>query len=188
MRTVMTSSGATAVQVVWSWRKGSRSIEHIGSAHDDGDSATHIATRHRYRDFPGVWEIALDGSEFIQRTLPCRSQRRRQRFGLLIESHAVSKFESPQAGIENGDRDRVAHCDVSNLLRCLVEYSLEGNGWCECNGRVEHLSFSARLASADFCVDRRRAHEWILRAPIIKRNGGAPSRAPPFSRATSIAC
>ena len=35
MRTVKTKSGATAVQIVWSSRRGSRSIEHIGSAHDD---------------------------------------------------------------------------------------------------------------------------------------------------------
>ena len=34
LRTVKTSSGATAVQIVWSSRRGSRSIEHIGSAHD----------------------------------------------------------------------------------------------------------------------------------------------------------
>lgn len=32
VRTVKTSSGATAVQIVWSWHKGSRSIEHLGSA------------------------------------------------------------------------------------------------------------------------------------------------------------
>jgi hypothetical protein len=35
MRTVKTSSGATAVQVVWSSRRGSREIEHLGSAHDE---------------------------------------------------------------------------------------------------------------------------------------------------------
>ena len=35
MRTVKTTSGATAVQVVWSSRRGSRKIEHFGSAHDD---------------------------------------------------------------------------------------------------------------------------------------------------------
>ena len=35
VRTVRTSSGATAVQIVWSSRRGSRSIEHIGSAHDE---------------------------------------------------------------------------------------------------------------------------------------------------------
>ena len=35
IRTVRTSSGARAVQIVYSRRKGSRQLEHIGSAHDD---------------------------------------------------------------------------------------------------------------------------------------------------------
>lgn len=35
LRTVRTSSGAIAVQIVHSYRRGSRQIEHIGSAHDD---------------------------------------------------------------------------------------------------------------------------------------------------------
>ena len=39
VRTVKTSSGATAVQIVWSSRRGSRSIEHLGSAHDDAGLA-----------------------------------------------------------------------------------------------------------------------------------------------------
>jgi hypothetical protein len=33
LRTVKTSSGATAVQIVRSSRRGSRDIEHLGSAH-----------------------------------------------------------------------------------------------------------------------------------------------------------
>ena len=33
VRTVRTASGATAVQIVHSTRRGSREIEHIGSAH-----------------------------------------------------------------------------------------------------------------------------------------------------------
>jgi len=37
VRTVKTKSGATAVQVVWSSQRGSRSIEHIGSAHDEAE-------------------------------------------------------------------------------------------------------------------------------------------------------
>jgi hypothetical protein len=37
IRTVKTASGARAVQIVYSRRKGSREIEHIGSAHDDAD-------------------------------------------------------------------------------------------------------------------------------------------------------
>jgi Transposase DDE domain len=37
VRTVKTASGATAVQIVYSFHHGSREIEHIGSAHDDGE-------------------------------------------------------------------------------------------------------------------------------------------------------
>ena len=39
MRTVKTKSGATAVQIVHSNRRGSRQIEHIGSAHTDAELA-----------------------------------------------------------------------------------------------------------------------------------------------------
>ena len=39
MRTVKTASGAIAVQIVWSSRRGSRSIEHVGSAHDEAELA-----------------------------------------------------------------------------------------------------------------------------------------------------
>ena len=35
VRTVRTALGARAVQIVYSSRRGSRRIEHIGSAHDD---------------------------------------------------------------------------------------------------------------------------------------------------------
>jgi hypothetical protein len=35
VRTVKAASGATAVQIVWSSRRGSRRIEHVGSAHDE---------------------------------------------------------------------------------------------------------------------------------------------------------
>lgn len=35
VRTVKTASGATAVQIVYSWHQGARQIEHIGSAHDE---------------------------------------------------------------------------------------------------------------------------------------------------------
>ena len=37
VRTVKTASGAIAVQVVWSSRRGSRKIEHLGSAHDEAE-------------------------------------------------------------------------------------------------------------------------------------------------------
>jgi hypothetical protein len=37
VRTVKTASSATAVQIVYSSRRGSREIEHIGSTHDDAE-------------------------------------------------------------------------------------------------------------------------------------------------------
>ncbi|MDQ2792094.1 MAG: hypothetical protein M3Y73_21220 [Actinomycetota bacterium] len=37
VRTVKTSSGATAVQIVHSNRRGAHDIEHIGSAHTDAE-------------------------------------------------------------------------------------------------------------------------------------------------------
>jgi hypothetical protein len=47
VRTVKTSPGATAVQIVWSCRLGSRNIEHIGSARDDGEFEALRAARRR---------------------------------------------------------------------------------------------------------------------------------------------
>ena len=48
VRTVKTASGATAVQVVWSSRRGSRDIEQIGSAHDEAElEALKAAARQR---------------------------------------------------------------------------------------------------------------------------------------------
>jgi hypothetical protein len=48
VRTVKTASGATAVQIVYSSRRGSRDVEHIGSAHDEAElAALRAAARQR---------------------------------------------------------------------------------------------------------------------------------------------
>jgi hypothetical protein len=48
VRTVKTASGATAVQIVYSSRRGSRDIEHVGSAHDEVElAALKAAARQR---------------------------------------------------------------------------------------------------------------------------------------------
>jgi hypothetical protein len=57
VRTVKTSSGATAVQIVHSSRRGSRNIEHLGSAHDEaGVEALKAAARQRL----GAGQAELD--------------------------------------------------------------------------------------------------------------------------------
>ncbi len=62
VRTVKTASGATAVQVVWSSRRGSRNIEHIGSAHDDAElEALKAAARQRLAAGQAELDLGLGG-------------------------------------------------------------------------------------------------------------------------------
>jgi hypothetical protein len=57
---VKTASGATAVQIVWSSRRGSRSIEHLGSAHDDQElEALKAAARQRLAAGQGEPDLGL---------------------------------------------------------------------------------------------------------------------------------
>jgi hypothetical protein len=61
VRTVKTSSGATAVQIVWSFRRGSRNIEHLGSAHDEADlEALKAAARQHLVEGQGTLDLGLD--------------------------------------------------------------------------------------------------------------------------------
>jgi hypothetical protein len=54
------SSGATAVQIVHSSRRGSRDIEHLGSAHDDGQlELLKAAARQRLAAGQGVPDLGL---------------------------------------------------------------------------------------------------------------------------------
>jgi hypothetical protein len=58
--TVKAASGATAVQVVHSSRRGSRDIEHIGSAHDEAElEALKAAARQRLAAGQGKFDLGL---------------------------------------------------------------------------------------------------------------------------------
>ena len=60
VRTVKTSSGATAVQIVWSSRRGSRRIEHLGSAHDEAElEALKAAAAQRLAEGQQVLDLGL---------------------------------------------------------------------------------------------------------------------------------
>jgi len=57
---VKTSSGATAVQIAHSSQRGSRGIEHLGSAHDDGQlELLKAAARQRLAAGQGVLDLGL---------------------------------------------------------------------------------------------------------------------------------
>jgi hypothetical protein len=57
---VKTASGAIAVQIVYSSRRGSRSIEHLGSSHDKGElEALKAAARQRLTAGQGELDLGL---------------------------------------------------------------------------------------------------------------------------------
>jgi hypothetical protein len=61
VRTVRTSSGARAVQIVHSSRRGSRNIEHLGSAHDDaGVEALKAVARQRLAEGQAELDLGLE--------------------------------------------------------------------------------------------------------------------------------
>ena len=63
MRTVKTSSGATAVQIVYSSRRGSREIEHLGSAHSGAEvELLKAAARQRLAAGQGELDLGLDAA------------------------------------------------------------------------------------------------------------------------------
>jgi hypothetical protein len=63
VRTVKTGSGARAVQIVHSSRKGARDIEHIGSAHDDVElELLKTVARQRIAAGQEALDLGLDAS------------------------------------------------------------------------------------------------------------------------------
>ncbi len=93
IRTVKTASGATAVQVVWSWRRGSRSIEHIGSAHDEVELAA-LKSAAATRLVAGQTELDLGLTNgFEPGTLPITSSQMTHLWDGLCTAYRLLGFE-----------------------------------------------------------------------------------------------
>lgn len=76
VRTVKTASGARAVQIVHSRHRGSRDIEHIGSAHTDADlEVLKAAARQRIAGGQGELDFRLPDSPPTGGPLPITSSR-----------------------------------------------------------------------------------------------------------------
>jgi len=83
VRTVKTSSGAVAVQIVYSCHRGSRQIEHIGSAHDDAElELLKSAARQRLAAGQGVLELGPGFGSGAGGPLPITSSR----MGVLLDA------------------------------------------------------------------------------------------------------
>jgi hypothetical protein len=99
VRTVKTSSGATAVQIVWSSRRGSRSIEHLGSAHDETElAALKAAAAERLAAGQAVLDLGLAGPAGSE-PLPITSSQMTHLWDGLRAAYRALGFES----VTNGD-------------------------------------------------------------------------------------
>ena len=106
VRTVKTASGATAVQIVWSSRRGSRSIEHLGSAHDEADlAALKAAAAERLSAGQAVLDLGVAGPPGSE-PLPITSSQMTHLWDGLYAAYRVLGFELVTKG-DNVFRDLV---------------------------------------------------------------------------------
>ena len=93
VRTVKTASGAIAVQIVWSTRRGSRSIEHLGSAHDEAElAALKAAAAERLSAGQAVLDLGVAGPPGSE-PLPITSSRMTHLWDGLCAAYRVLGFE-----------------------------------------------------------------------------------------------
>jgi hypothetical protein len=100
VRTVKTASGATAVQIVHGSRRGSRDIEHIGSAHDDAQLAL-LKAAARQRMAAGQLEFDFGvGAEASGGLLEILSSRMGHLWDALSRAYEVLGFGVAAGGDE----------------------------------------------------------------------------------------
>jgi hypothetical protein len=102
VRTVKTASGATAVQIVHSSRRGSFDIEHIGSAHDDAELETlKVVARQRLHAGQGELDLDLgDATESGDIALEIVSTRMGHLWDALSRAYNVLGFDQASDGDE----------------------------------------------------------------------------------------
>lgn len=101
VRTVKTGSGATAVQIVYSNRRGSRSIEHLGSAHDEQEvEALKVAARQRLAAGQGELDLGLDAAADVSGPLHIVSSRMAHLTDALTRAYDALGFAQAAGGDE----------------------------------------------------------------------------------------
>jgi hypothetical protein len=101
VRTVKTASGATAVQIVYSSRRGSREIEHIGSAHDDAElEILRAVARRRLAAGQGVLDLGPGFGSGGRGPLPITSSRMGHLLDALARAYDVLGFGRAASGDE----------------------------------------------------------------------------------------
>jgi hypothetical protein len=101
VRTVKTSSGATAVQIVYSFHRGSREIEHLGSAHSDAEvELLKAAARQKLAAGQGELDLCLKPAASGAGPLPITSSRMGHLLDALAHAYRVLGLETAAGGDE----------------------------------------------------------------------------------------
>jgi Transposase DDE domain len=101
VRTVKTATGAIAVQIVWSTRRGSRKIEHLGSAHDDGEiEALKAAAHQRLAEGQGVLDLGLNTAGVDGEPLELVASKSSHLWAALCRAYQVLGFDAASGGDE----------------------------------------------------------------------------------------
>ena len=101
VRTVKTASGAWAVQIVYSSHRGSRDIEHIGSAHDDAEvELLKAVARQQMAAGQGVLDLGLAGNPEAGGPLEITSSRMGHLWDALARAYEVPGFDAAAGGDE----------------------------------------------------------------------------------------
>jgi len=106
VRTVKTASGATAVQIVYSSHRGSRDIEHIGSAHDEVElELLKTVARQRLAAGQPVLDLGLEATDPAAKgagggPLPITASRMEHLLDALTHTYRVLGFDRAAGGDE----------------------------------------------------------------------------------------
>ena len=105
VRTVRTASGATAVQIVHSSRRGSRDIEHIGSAHNGAElELLQAVARQRLAAGQGELDLGIEAATPAEPAaggpLPITSSRMAHLWDALTDAYRVLGFDQAAGGDE----------------------------------------------------------------------------------------
>src|SRR4051795_69814 len=158
VRTVGTASGARAVQIVWSSRRGARRIEHLGSAHDDGElEALRAAGRERIAAGQQALDLDLgaDAGSAAGGPLPIVASRAGHLWGALSTAYDVLGFDRA-AGSDEVFRALVLARIIEptskvDSLRVLEETGVPGPSYATVRQRLPDYAqnaFRGRLAAA----------------------------------------
>ena len=130
VRTVKTASGAIAVQIVWSSRRGSRNIEHVGSAHDESEvEALKAAARQRLMRGQGEFDLGLDPAEIASGPLEIVGSRPAHLWEALCRAYQVLGLDRAARG-DDVFRDLalariIEPTSKADSLRVLAEAGVE---------------------------------------------------------------